>query len=271
MQLSSIYIYPIKSLAGISLQSAQVEARGLQHDRRWMLIDSENRFITQRTKPSLALIDIILKKEGFEITHREKNLPALALPFSISVGELINVQVWDDVCPALLYNDSGWFQAATGLDCRLVYMHDDSQRLVDSRYAHQSEITSFSDGFPFLLIGEASLATLNERLETPVPMNRFRPNLVFSGGASFEEDTFAQLTIGEVTFLAPKPCARCIFTTIDQATGKKDPSKDPLKTLATFRTWNNKILFGENLLAVTLGTVAIGDTLSVLQSKPAIL
>jgi uncharacterized protein len=271
MQLSSIHIYPIKSLAGISLQSATVEARGLQHDRRWMLIDNENRFITQRAKPSLALIEITLKDEGFEIRHRVKDIAPLMLPFSISKGTPLDVQVWDDVCSALWYDESGWFKEATGLDCRLVYMHDDSQRLVDPRYAHQNEITSFSDGFPFLLVGEASLDDLNQRLETPVPMNRFRPNLVFTGGAAFEEDTFAQLTIGDVPFLAPKPCARCVFTTIDQVTGKKDLHNNPLKTLATFRTWNNKVMFGENLLAVHPGTVNVGDKLSIEQTKPAIL
>jgi uncharacterized protein len=267
MHLSAIHIYPIKSLSGISLETAQVEARGLQHDRRWMLIDQNNQFITQRTKPSLALIDVVMKEDHFEISHRTKKIAPLLLPFSFTVGTELEVQVWDDVCKALHYNDSDWFKAVSGLDCRLVYMHDASQRAVDTRYATQNEITSFSDGFPFLLANEASLVALNQRLENPVPMQRFRPNLVFRGSTPFQEDTFAQLRIGEVDFLAPKPCARCVFTTIDQTTGTKDLNKEPLKTLATFRTWNNKVLFGENLLAKTLGTVHLGDKIVITAQK----
>jgi uncharacterized protein YcbX len=158
-----------------------------------------------------------------------------------------------------------WFTKQLGLSCRLVYMPESTHRFVDSRYAHHKEITSFSDGYPLLLIGQASLDDLNSRLPAPLPMNRFRPNIVFTGGTAFLEDSMKQFEINGIRFFGVKPCARCIITTIDQQTAEK--AKEPLKTLSSYRMKNNKVYFGQNLLYEGTGVISIGDTITIHEQK----
>lgn len=264
--VSQINSYPIKSLAGISLSSAVVEERGLQHDRRWMLVDERNQFITQRKLAKMALIRPELTESGLVVQTR--GMPPLSVPFRPENQECILVTVWDDTCPAIEVSQeaNAWFSKALQMPCKLVYMPDDSVRPVDPRYAVEDECVSFADGYPFLLISEASLADLNSRLETPVPMNRFRPNIVVRGTEPFAEDTWRTIQIGETTFYVVKPCARCVVTTIDQQTAQK--SKEPLKTLATYRSAGSKVMFGQNMVYGRKGNhIRVGDAMRVVEQK----
>lgn len=265
MTLSQIFIYPIKSLGGISLDRVVVQERGLQYDRRWMLVDEQGQFLTQRTLAGMALLQVDLLARGLQVSHRSRpELPPLLVPFELPNPSRMRVRVWEDTCEALEAGAEAreWFSQALGLRCRLVYMPEDTRRQVDLQYARPGDITSFSDAFPILLIGEASLADLNQRLRQPVPINRFRPNLVFAGGTPFEEDGWDQFSIGAHHFRAVKPCSRCVVTTIDQQTAQKGP--EPLRTLTTYRQQGNKILFGQNVLPLTAGqTLALGDTVTV--------
>ncbi len=263
LSLSAIYIYPIKGLAGISLPSSQVEERGLQYDRRWMLVDDTHTFLTQRKYPQMALLTVQLTSKGLRVQAPGK--ADLLIPLG-ATGEKLRVTVWDDTCEAETVNTvaDNWFSEALGVFCRLVYMPDHSIRPVDSRYAVADNYVSFADAYPFLVISEESLADLNGRLAEPVPMNRFRPTLVVKGATPFAEDTWYRFRIGECIFYGVKPCARCVVTTIDQETAEK--GKEPLKTLSIYRQRGHKILFGQNVIFGREGSkIQVGDEVEVLQ------
>ncbi len=260
--LTQINIYPIKSLGGISLQSSLVEERGLQYDRRWMLVDEQNKFITQRLHPKMALLKVEINNDLLTIKHKQNKLsPLTILPLPYDEEE-INVQIWKDNVTAIKYSHDAndWFTEAIGFKCCLVYMPDSTKRKVDPKYA-KNKMVGFADGYPFLIIGEESLNDLNKRLEEPLPMTRFRTNFVFSGGKPFDEDNWKTIKIGKMVFHSTKSCARCVITTIDQNTGTK--GKEPLKTLATFRQKDNKVMFGMNLVAEGTGKVNVGDEIKI--------
>ena len=264
LTLSQIYIYPIKSLGGISLKTALVQERGLQYDRRWMLVDEKGQFLTQRTFAEMALLQVDLTTEGLLVRHKLKPLKPLIIPYLPESQRQISVSIWDDVCLATEVSAAAnaWFTAALNRVCRLVYMPDTTRRLVDEKYAEKGEIVSFADAYPVLVIGEASLQDLNNRLPCPVPMNRFRPSLVFTGGQPFEEDTWNYFTIQNNQFQGVKRCSRCVLTTINQATAEK--GQEPLRTLAEYRRVGNKVLFGQNVIPVAAdATVSIGDIIQV--------
>src|SRR5688572_11390996 len=183
LQVSELFIYPIKSLGGISLSSSVVTDRGFQYDRRWMLVDSDNQFMTQRDFAEMALLQVQVEKDGLKVSHKKKG-DSIAIPFETK-GETISVQVWSDKVKGIVVDDklNEWFSEIIGTTCRLVYMPDTTNRWVDGRYAINKEITSFSDGYPFLTIGQSSLDDLNNRLDEKLPINRFRPNIVFTGGS----------------------------------------------------------------------------------------
>lgn len=264
--VTDLLVYPIKSLGGMSVSAAQVGDMGFEHDRRWMLIDENNRFVTQREFPEMALLKASIANDILYVTDRRDGA-SIQIPLSSPSGSALQVNIWDDQCSALLVEGEStqWFSKRLGRPLRLVYMPDASHRLVDKDYANQGEITGFSDGFPILIIGQSSLDDLNCRLEKPVPMDRFRPNIVFSGGDAFEEDSFRVFKIGDVRLQAVKPCARCVLTTTDQESAQR--SAEPLKTLAGFRKANNKIYFGQNLLAENSGWIRVNDQLIVEQKQ----
>ena len=266
LTLTCLYIYPIKSLGGISLPEADITSRGLAYDRRWMLVDDQNNFISQREIPALALFKASITQTGILAEHTLHNTTIL-VPFEPQSKKNTEVTVWDDTCTATVVSDevNDWFSQMLSIHCKLVYMPVSTNRKVDSSYASGGEITSFSDGFPILMIGQPSLDDLNNRLSEPIPMNRFRPNIVFTGGVPFEEDTLAHFTIGQIDFYAVKPCARCVVTTIDQQTAL--PGKEPLKTLAGYRRIANNIYFGQNLLHKGDGVIKKGDCIRVNQRK----
>ncbi len=286
MHISEINIYPVKSLKGFSVESAVVEKRGLQYDRRWMLTDKDGMFFTQREFPKMALIDVQVNGDSLVLTAPETE------PLTVSHGADTDfvggqeVTVWGTVCDALLYPGevNEWLSDYLKTDCQLVYMPDDSFRDISEKFNHGGEIVSFADGYPLLVIGEESLADLNEKLAgkmpavQSVPMNRFRPNIVVSGSEAFAEDRWERIRVGEAIFRGTKPCARCVMTTVDQARGEFD-GKDPLKTLSEYRMAKNVIpdtyeslgmnptavLFGMNLVGESIGsTIRVGDSVSVL-------
>ena len=260
--LTQINIYPVKSLPGISLQHSLVEERGLQYDRRWMLIDENKNFITQRLCPQMVFINVTIKNDKLIFTHVNMDIAPLAIDTNNIPGSIIEVIIWDDLCIANKYNQeiNDWFSDALDTNCSLVYMPDSTERKTSTKYFHQSKNVSFADGYPYLIIGEESLNHLNSKLGRQVKMKNFRPNLVFSGGNPHDEDDWHKIKIGEVGFSVVKPCARCVITTIDSK-GKKN--KEPLATLNTYRNFNSKILFGQNALAHTNGKITIGDSIII--------
>lgn len=257
--VANLYIYPIKSLGGIEINVANVTSRGLEFDRRWMLVDEHNQFLTQRNFPRLAQLRTSIQDKDLLVHDLADPGNSVRFPLVPSNGKTIRVTVWDDVCDAWDVDGSVnvWFSSRLGRNVKLVFMPDESIRPVDPRYAKQEDITSFSDAYPILLIGQASLDDLNARLETPVPMERFRPNIVFSGGAPYEEDGMHRFSINGIDFHGVKLCARCVMTTIDQ--DKATTGKEPLRTLSQYRTINNMVMFGQNVLVGGAGSISVGD------------
>ena len=272
LKLSEIYVYPIKSLGGIRLDAANITSRGLENDRRFMLVDENGRFLSQREYPQLAIFNTQIEGDFLLITNKKDGSTLkISLQYSLNheITKSLNVQIWDDETLAIEVSDeaSNWFTQALDIPTRIVYMHEESLRKTEPQYSLTGEeITSFSDGYPILIIGQSSLDDLNNRLENPVNINRFRPNFVFTDGEPFEEDAWHEFTVGDVRFFGVKPCARCIMTTIDQETGEKK-GKEPLLTLNRYRKVGNKILFGQNVLISQLGTVSVGDDVTILSRK----
>ncbi len=265
ISLSEITIYPVKSCGGIPLDSARLEPRGLQHDRRWMLVDADGMFMTQRDHPRMTLVQVAVKHDALEL--KAPGMEALFLPLESQSKELVSVTVWDDDVEAQVAGEepSLWFSEYLGVACRLVVMSGLSLRPVDRNYAVHDDVVSFADAFPLLLISDASLADLNSRLDSPIPMKRFRPNLVVTGCEAYEEDTWEQIMIGETLMHVVKPCARCTITTVDTMTAEK--SSEPLRTLAAYRAIDNKVMFGQNLIHEGTGTLKLGDTVHILKRK----
>jgi uncharacterized protein YcbX len=249
-RLTQINVYPIKSLGGFSVQEATVERRGLQYDRRWMLVDAQGQFMSQREIAAMTQLKTACTTNFLEVFDHKSPENRLQIDLQPPLAEMekLRVKIWSETCSARLYPQAinDWFSDQLGMSLRLVYMPDTARRRADGRYAPKGHFVSFADGFPYLLVGEASLADLNERLAVPVPMNRFRANLVFTGGKAYEEDQWSDFTIGNVAFRGVKPCGRCLVITTDQDTGTR--YQEPLKTLATYRRTNNKVLFGQNVV-----------------------
>lgn len=267
MHLAQINIYPIKSLKGIGLKEAKVEPRGLQYDRRWMITDREAKFLTQREFPKMATIRISIGDRGLELSAPDS--AGLTVDFAPKNGLAQTVTIWKDSPQALVYEDevNDWFSRVLETPCQLVYMPDEFTRGVDPDFAVADDIVSFADGYPFLVIGEGSLNDLNGKLGEPLPMNRFRPNLVISGSEAFAEHGWRKFSVGENIFYGVKPCKRCVITTIDQDEGVFT-GKEPLQTLATYRGVPGGVIFGENLLSANPGgIIRVGDEVTVLERK----
>jgi uncharacterized protein YcbX len=265
VHVSELYVYPIKSLRGIALQSAQLEPRGIQHDRRWMLIDDDGVFISQREAHRMALIDVAITPKGLQVTAPDHG--SITIPFMPEGGEL-STRIWNDSVDAVLASRAAneWFSQFLGMSCRLVYMPESTERIVDPTYVDEKRIVGFADAFPLLIIGTGSLEELNNRLakrgEQPLPMQRFRPNIVVAGTRAHDEDGWEQIRIGEVDIDVVKPCGRCAITTIDVATG--EAGVEPLRTLNSYRKRGSKVMFGQNAVNRKLGTINVADVVSIL-------
>ncbi len=258
-KLTQLKIYPVKSLPGISLEESIVEERGFKYDRRWMLVDNEYMFITQRLFPQMVFIDVKIEKCELVFTHKRKNIEPLKISLTKFPHKVVDVIVWDDFCEANQYSEevNNWFSDAIDFQCKLVYMPKTTERKTSTKYFNESKNISFADGYPFLIIGEESLNYLNSKLVKDVSMDQFRPNIVFSGGSEHEEDNWNNIKIGELKFSVVKPCARCVITTIDPSSANKN--KEPLATLSTYRNFNNKIMFGQNIIGLSKGKLTIGQ------------
>jgi uncharacterized protein YcbX len=259
LRVSEINIYPVKSLGGISLQAGVVLKKGLQHDRRWMLVDDENVFLTQRVHNKMALFRMSFANNGFNVSFEGQQLN---IPFT-NEGDLVRAKIWDDgvAVREVSAAHSEWFTKNLGLHVKLVAFPEENERPVDPRYAVGDDHVSLADAYPLLIIGQSSLDDLNDRLKIPVPMNRFRPSVVFTGGEPFEEDTWSRFIMGGITFAGVKPSKRCVLITIDQETGQK--GAEPLATLSTFRKRDNGVYFGQNIIPITTGKISIGDEITV--------
>ena len=264
--VSGLTIFPVKSCGGIELKNAFLDVRGFRFDRRWMIADQAGRFLTQREHPRLSLIGV--KQEAGTFTLSAPGIPPLNIPLSVNDKPLIQVVIWNDTVEAMTAEPDAaeWISSYLGIPCRFIYMPDTSYRPVNPRYAFKREQVNFADAFPVLLISEASLADLNSRLDTPLPMNRFRPNIVVAGCSPYEEDTWKRIQIGSTTFLVAKPCDRCAITTVDQSTGIK--GKEPLRTLAQYRNRDGQVLFGQNLIHERNGEIRVGEEVTILEFQP---
>ncbi len=264
-KLDQISIYPIKSCSGINLQTSQVLDRGFPLDRRWLLVDEGGQFISQRTAPLLGQIKISLNSDQLHVNYPGKSPLRLSLNIRSNVRH--EVLIWKDKVDGLWVGQEcdDWFSDILGRRVQLIHMNERVHRpLIKDRLPqdHSFEV-SFADGYPYLLTSQASLDDLNRRLTSPVPMDRFRANLVVSGFDAFAEDRWKRIKIGDVEFMVVKPCARCQVTTIDQQTGT--PSKEPLKTLATYRKQAGKVMFGMNLVALSSGSVQLSDPVLIIE------
>ncbi len=265
MQVTELNIYPIKSTRRIALDGSEVLPRGLPWDRRWMLVDDSGRFITARQHPRLATVQTAIV--GGELQVSAAGRAALSLRLHPGERRMLEVTVWKDTLHAVLASSLAdtWFSEFLGLQCRLVQMTDDLVRPVNRDYGQDADQVSFADGFPLLLISEASLADLNGRLRAPVEMRRFRPNLVVDGDLPYAEDSWRRIRVGAVEFAGVKNCSRCVFTTIDPDSGEMHPDKEPLRTLSTYRRRpHGGVFFGQNLIPRSAGVIRVGDPVTVL-------
>ncbi len=263
IKLSGLNYFPVKSLRGQSPQQWDVVANGLLGDRQWMLIDDEGTFVTQRQQHRMALVDACFVDDRLVLSA--PGMADLILPREPEGGEVLAAKVWGDVVAARSAGRTAaeWFSDFLAASVRLVYFPDNVRRQVDMDYAKSGDQTGFADGFPFLLISEASLADLNKRMGLDLPMMRFRPNLVVSGTDAYAEDRWRKIRVGEVTFRVVKPCSRCIIPTIDIQTAER--SQEPLRTMATYRRQGSHVFFGQNLLHDGVGTLTLGDSVEVLE------
>lgn len=264
MNVQSLYIYPVKSLAGISVPYLELDDFGPSRDRRWMIVDELGKFVTQRRLPRLALIKAELNDGVVGI-----DIPGQGRFMLEPTSEQQRVTVWRDQVVAgvaqNLVNEA--LSRFCGERLRLVYMPDSTFRRVDPERVVDVRRVGFADGFPFLIANAASLGELNSRLAQAVDIRRFRPNIVISGAEPWDEDKWRALTVGSVNFSVVKPCSRCVLTTVDPDTGEKDPNTEPLKTLSGYRKTEGGVIFGQNAVHESPGRIVVGDSVSIFEQE----
>jgi len=265
--VSAIHTYPIKGCRRLDHDSAVVEPWGLEHDRRWLVTDADGVAITQREVAGLGQLRAVPGPDGISLSHSGKDLwvPVKANP--IAKGDVFGAVV--AASPAGPRADA-WLSEVLGVEARLVWLDDPTRRPTDPKVSRPGDRVSFADEFPLLLTATASLARLNDWIvegrhadEWPLPMTRFRPNIVVEGAEPFEEDGWIGRTIriGQLEFRVPQACGRCVVTTTDQETGAR--GKEPLHTLGRYRNLSQKLRFGVHLIPVTTGRINVGDTISI--------
>jgi hypothetical protein len=271
-RLQSIHVHPVKAFRGLAPRQAVVEPWGLAGDRRWALIDDRGQVVTQRQQPRLALAAAELVSGG-GVRLSAPGMAPLTVPVPRPAGT-VAVEIFRDKVEAVPAEGEAahdWCSTHLGADVRLVHMDEPAlRRPVDPEFALPGETVSFADGFPLLLTSAASLDALNSLLaqgdhadEGPLPMNRFRPNVVVAGTDAWAEDHWSRIAVGEVAFRVVKMCGRCIVTTTDQVSAQR--GKEPLRTLARHRRIDGKLAFGQNLVPDSGGTIRVGDPVTVLE------
>ena len=261
--VSELVIYPLKSAGGIALETLSIADRGPVNDRRWMLVNTDNEFITQRQYPRMCFIETLLNISG-DLILNANGVDGIQIQLPVDYDQRC-VQVWGDSVDALDCGDeaAAWISDFLGVNCRLVYMPDSARRMVDQVYAGNDEIVSFSDGFPLLLVSQASLDDLNSRLNKPILMNRFRPNIVVQGCDAYAEDQWQTIRLGELEFEVVKPCSRCVIPSIDPESGEKQA--EVLRVLAKYRQHEGRIYFGQNLLHKKHGEITLNDPVQIVR------
>lgn len=265
MYISEIHVYPVKSLAGVSLDAAQLNGAGFEFDRQWMVTRPDGSFMTQRNCPQMALVETSVDNGRLTLSSFGME-PHTVAPVEKGGNKRINTQVWEDPVQALEHDaqTSEWLSQALGVDCRLVSFPYDEIRPCDPELSKAGEHTRFADAFPLLLLSQGSLDDLNTRLENPVGMDRFRPNIVVGGCEPLAEDNWKKITVGEVRLRVTTACARCSVPTIDQQTGVSS-GPEPIHTLSGYRRREDgEVYFGINLAPETTGVVRTGDPVSIL-------
>lgn len=270
--ISALFIYPVKSCAGIALSQVTIGHTGPELDRRWMIVaedDGELLMVTQREMPKLALVQPSLI--GGELVLRAPGLSALRIlieddrPANRSV--LLRADPLEVVDEGL--EAAAWFGDLLEAEVRLVRLPDGASRRVSPKYSPEPAWTSLTDGYPALLVSEASLADLNQRLQErgqpAVEMRRFRPNIVVSGVPAYAEDDWQRIQLGDIPFDVVKPCARCVMTTVDPARGEILDPLEPLATLATYRRVEGKVMFAQNVIHRATGVLRVGDAVEVVE------
>jgi uncharacterized protein YcbX/ferredoxin len=260
--LTEIYVYPIKSVKAINLPASFVEEKGLAFDRRYMLIDEQGQFITGRSYPQLTQINVQFSQN--KLLVNAPNMPTLTIDPAKFSQQIKPATVWSDQVNTQYCNSKydQWFSDFLNVSCQLVFFAEQTQRLVKNKKTQ----VSFADGYPLLLVNQASVDQLNTRLESPVSALHFRPNIVIKGDCPFVEDSWSRIKIGEVEFEVSKPCSRCLFTNVDPQTGIVS-SNEPLNTLKTFRYYQGNIDFGQNLIPLNSGIIREGDEVQVLSTQ----
>jgi uncharacterized protein len=265
ISVTGLFRYPVKGLRGHSVPAVDVERCGFAYDRRWMVVDETGRFLTQREYTCMARIGVIIDGDGLILFAA--GLPDLFVGRPDPDAPAMTVTVWRNTLDAALaHAEAGtWLSRAIGIRCHLVFLSDEDARPVDPTYGIATDRVSFADGFPVLVTSATSLDDLNARLASPVPIQRFRPNLVVSGADPWGEDMWRRIRVGPVVFRTPKPCTRCIVTSVDQQTGERPIPHEPLRTLARFRRGAGGVIFGQNAVPDTIGRIALGDAVTVLE------
>lgn len=264
LTVTQLAIYPVKSLAGISLQAMTLGARGPEFDRHWLVADPDGQFITQRQQPRMCLIQTALRDDALLLTAQ--GCETLRLPFpAADAAERTTVTLWRDTVLACDTGDSAaqWLSDFLKTPCRLHYLPRDSVRQVDPAFARNEDQVGFADGFPLLLTTEASLQSFNAELPAPIGSERFRPNIVLAGNAPYAEDSWRRVRIGAIEFEVAKPCSRCVTPSLDPATGERQPVVS--KALARTRRRGDAVYFGQNLIHRGFGTIRVGDEVVVLE------
>lgn len=263
MKVTALHIYPIKSLGGIEVKSCVADFEGFENDRQWMLVDREGNFMTQRNHAEMARFSCKLDPEGISVSYQGESL---LIPLdTYDRRKKIRVKVWSSKLKAYEVSTeaSKWFSERLRTNVMLVKKTDISKRSKRLYTPPFKTVVSFADGYPYLILGEASMKELNGKVDIEIPADRFRANIMVSTSEAHEEDSWNKdFKVGEVTMKVVKPCARCVVTTIDQQTG--EAGKEPLKTLSTYRKWSNKIWFGANTICIEPGTVSVGDKVLII-------
>ncbi|HET9651286.1 MAG TPA: MOSC N-terminal beta barrel domain-containing protein [Usitatibacter sp.] len=263
LTVSALHIYPVKGLKGIALEAARCTERGLEHDRRWMVVDRSGTFISQRSHPKMATVWTEIEDD--HIVLSAPDVESVALPLEQEAPATLSVTVWNSLCAAVAgpKESDDWLSDYLGEPCRFVYMPHSTRRHSNPEYAGHDKLVGFADGYAYLVISEGSLADLNAKLAAKghpaLPMNRFRPSLVIAGSEPYAEDGWKRIRIGEAVLQAAKPCGRCQVTTTDQATGEvRGP--EPLATLATYRESSEfGVMFGMNFVTANAGDISVGQ------------
>ncbi|HEV2529502.1 MAG TPA: MOSC N-terminal beta barrel domain-containing protein [Thermomicrobiales bacterium] len=268
VRVTGLFRYPIKSCRGQALDAATFDARGIEHDREFVIVDDGGQFLTQRQVPRMALIAPELTEDGLNVTAPD--MPPIRFSRQRE-GNHIPVAIWKDHAPGVDQGDqiADWLSDFLRQPVRLARMADDHVRQVDQDYARPTDQTGFSDGYPALLISEESLVELNRQLEAAgeaaLPMNRFRPNIVVAGASEPNaEDGWGEVRIGDMTLNGVKLCARCAITTTDQETA--ETGKEPLRTFARYRKFRRGVMFGQNMTFDAPGTIRVGDAVEVVRA-----